>query len=206
MTDDVVFRVGLVAVSVPAPLIQTYFGRRARPHQAAYGLKRAAFFREGRFNFILHATLVFGMAALIGVYAASPRSLRWCALPIPALWRWFGLILAVLALLGLVEVHRQLGRYWSAYLELQENHGLITSGLYSRIRHPMYTMISLHMIALSMVSANWLLTAVVAARLVLFFRRMGREEAMLTEHFGDRYRRYMQRTGRLLPRLRGGGD
>jgi protein-S-isoprenylcysteine O-methyltransferase Ste14 len=70
----------------------------------------------------------------------------------------------------------------------------------------MYTMISLHMIALSMVSANWLLTAVVAARLVLFFRRMGREEAMLTEHFGDRYRRYMQRTGRLLPRLRGGGD
>jgi protein-S-isoprenylcysteine O-methyltransferase Ste14 len=50
------------------------------------------------------------------------------------------------------------------------------------------------------------LTAVVAARLVLFFRRMGREEAMLTEHFGDQYRRYMQRTGRLLPRLRGGGD
>jgi len=31
--------------------------------------------------------------------------------------------------------------------------------------------------------------------------RMRREEAMLIEQFGDEYRRYQQRTGRLLPRL-----
>jgi protein-S-isoprenylcysteine O-methyltransferase Ste14 len=39
------------------------------------------------------------------------------------------------------------------------------------------------------------------ARILLFFRRMTREKPMLTEHFGDQYRRSVERTGRLLPRL-----
>jgi len=31
--------------------------------------------------------------------------------------------------------------------------------------------------------------------------RIPREEQMLLEHFGDAYRQYMERTGRLVPRL-----
>ena len=33
----------------------------------------------------------------------------------------------------------------------------------------------------------------------LFFLRVGREEALMTETFGDEYRRYMSRTARILP-------
>jgi len=32
--------------------------------------------------------------------------------------------------------------------------------------------------------------------------RIGPEETLLVEHFGDRYRKYIKTTGRLLPRLR----
>lgn len=202
MADDLIFRVGLVAVSLPAPLIQTYFGRKARPSQGAYAIKRAAFLREGRLNFILHSSVVCAMVVVIGIYVARPAMLRWCQLPLPSGWRWFGLVLAVVGLIGLIEVHRQLGRYWSAFLELQESHKLITTGLYSRVRHPMYTVIIMHLAAISLVSANWLVMALCAARIALFFERMRREEGMLRDHFGDQYRRYMQTTGRLLPRLR----
>ncbi|GAH99311.1 unnamed protein product [marine sediment metagenome] len=35
-----------------------------------------------------------------------------------------------------------------------------------------------------------------------FFVWIGKEEKMLLEQFGDEYRTYMERTGRLLPRFR----
>ena len=35
----------------------------------------------------------------------------------------------------------------------------------------------------------------------LFFGRVAREEKMMLETFGDEYREYMARTGRIIPRL-----
>jgi protein-S-isoprenylcysteine O-methyltransferase Ste14 len=36
----------------------------------------------------------------------------------------------------------------------------------------------------------------------MYYARVADEERMLVEQFGDEYRDYMRRTGRLLPRLR----
>lgn len=203
MEHEIPFRIGLVALSVIAPLVQIYFGRKARPHQGAYSsIKRDAYRREGRLNFVVHAGLVFGLGVMVTLYAAYPASIRWSAVAIPCSWRWAGLGLGVVGLVALVEVHRQLGRFWSAYLELQEGHQLITTGVYRRIRHPMYTVLFLLLFATAIVSANWLFMVLCAGRMLMFFERMRREEAMLIGQFGDDYRRYQQRTGLLLPRLR----
>jgi protein-S-isoprenylcysteine O-methyltransferase Ste14 len=203
MDHEIPFRIGLVTLSVIAPLAQIYFGRKARPHQGAYSsIKRDAYRREGRLNFVVHAALVFGLGLMVTLYAAYPASIRWSAVAIPYSWRWAGLGLGVVSLLGLIEVHRQLGRFWSAYLELQEGHQLITTGVYQRIRHPMYTVLFLLLFTSAIVSANWLFMVFCAGRMLMFFERMRREEAMLIGQFGDDYRRYQQRTGRLLPRLR----
>lgn len=199
---EIVFKIGLIAVLDLAALIQIYFGRKARPHQRAYAsIKRDAFRREGRLNFIVHAALVAALVIMSVLYAAYPASIQWSAVPLPESWRWVGLGLCLAGLVALVEVHRQLGRFWSAYLELQADHQLITTGVYRRIRHPMYTVLFLLLIGMALMSANWLFMALCAARMVLFFERMRREEAMLIGQFGDEYRLYQERTGRLLPRF-----
>lgn len=206
MSDELVFRVGMVVWGCTAPLIQIYFGRKARPHQAAYGVKRSTFRSEGRLNFVLHSAAVIGMAIVVFIYVAKPALLAWCSVPLQPFWRWLGMGLAVVSLAGLWEVHRELGRYWSAFLEIQEQHRLITTGIYRRIRHPMYTVIILGFVATSLICSNWLYAALCLARTVLFEIRMRREEAMLTAQFGDEYRNYMHRTGRLLPRFGAGAD
>jgi protein-S-isoprenylcysteine O-methyltransferase Ste14 len=38
---------------------------------------------------------------------------------------------------------------------------------------------------------------------ILFFGRVGREERMMLEAFGDSYRAYMARTGRVFPSIHG---
>jgi protein-S-isoprenylcysteine O-methyltransferase Ste14 len=52
-------------------------------------------------------------------------------------------------------------------------------------------------------SFNWVLTVVpVTMYGILVGRRMGKEEAVLEERFGQAYTAYRERTGRLLPRMR----
>jgi len=50
-------------------------------------------------------------------------------------------------------------------------------------------------------SASWLVVVLVVASVLVLYRRIGREEVMMIAQFGDEYRAYMQRTGRLLPRF-----
>jgi protein-S-isoprenylcysteine O-methyltransferase Ste14 len=50
---------------------------------------------------------------------------------------------------------------------------------------------------------NWLAGwSVLVAFAALYFVRTPREEQMMCEAFGDEYREYMQRTGRLWPKFR----
>jgi protein-S-isoprenylcysteine O-methyltransferase Ste14 len=99
--------------------------------------------------------------------------------------------------------HHDLGRQFSPTLELKEAHRLVSDGIYSRIRHPMYT-------ALFAIAAAQLLligNAVVAPAFLLTFgllyvARIDHEEAMMLAHFGGAYADYQARTNRLLPSFR----
>ncbi len=52
------------------------------------------------------------------------------------------------------------------------------------------------------ITANWFIGLLWFGGVVLLFAtRIPQEEAMMIAQFGDRYRQYMQRTGRLLPRF-----
>jgi protein-S-isoprenylcysteine O-methyltransferase Ste14 len=98
--------------------------------------------------------------------------------------------------------HTDLGQNWSVSLEIRKKHELVTQGVYRYIRHPMYASIWLWGIAQGMLLQNWLAGwSVVPVFAVMYFLRTPREEQMMCETFGEQYRDYMRKTGRLFPRI-----
>ena len=96
--------------------------------------------------------------------------------------------------------HVELGTNWSITLEVREGHRLITTGVYRRVRHPMYTALLLHSVGQALIIPNW---AVGPSYLIpfgiLFAFRVHAEEKMMLDQFGDQYAKYMSRTKRLVP-------
>ena len=79
---------------------------------------------------------------------------------------------------------------------------LITSGPYRFVRHPIYTAFVLILGSTFLISANWFIGFAWLGMTVLeVASRIGFEESLMLEYFGDQYREYMKKTGRLLPRL-----
>jgi protein-S-isoprenylcysteine O-methyltransferase Ste14 len=117
-----------------------------------------------------------------------------------AAW-WCGLVLMLGALVLFYRSHADLGLNWSATLEMRQGHTLVTDGVYRTIRHPMYAAILLFDVAQGLMLANWLAGwSALAVFLLLYVIRAPREERMMADAFGDAYRNYMKRTGRLFPR------
>ena len=132
------------------------------------------------------------------------------AIPIPLIpqilfpsWiRWIGIIVAVVTLPFLLWIHRTLGKQYSAELAIQSGHSVISSGPYSRVRHPMYIVFVTFSLALAFTTSN-LSVLFFAFLIAIPFPWVARqEEQMLIEQFGDDYLQYMERTGRFFPKFR----
>lgn len=98
--------------------------------------------------------------------------------------------------------HADLGRNWSPSLQLREGHELVTGGVYRSVRHPMYASMWLWGVAQALLLQNWIAGwASLVLFLPLYLLRVPRKERMMLDEFGEGYRAYMNRTGRVVPRL-----
>ena len=98
--------------------------------------------------------------------------------------------------------HADLGRNFAPTLQIVEDHALVTDGVFSRIRHPMYAAHVLWGIGQLLLLQNWIAgPAFLVVQIPLYLRRIPAEERMMLEQFGDEYREYMNRTGGLFPRF-----
>src|SRR5262249_32384789 len=89
-------------------------------------------------------------------------------------------------------------------LHEKKDQTLVMSGPYRRIRHPMYTAMYLITGSFFLLSGVWLIGVLYWGSLtIVLVTRVGPEEALMTEKFGDEYRAYLRRTGRFLPPLFG---
>ncbi len=121
---------------------------------------------------------------------------------VPTWAGWIGAVVFALALWLLLRSHVDLGRNFSPALEIMEGHSLVTHGVYHRIRHPMYAAHWLWGFAQALLLQNWVAGfAMLVSTLPLYLVRVPREEQMMLEYFGEEYRLYMSRTGRVIPRL-----
>jgi len=122
--------------------------------------------------------------------------------PLPAWAGWCGAGVFAAALWLLWRSHVDLGRNWSPIPQVRKDHSLVTQGVYRRIRHPMYAAHWLWALAQALLLDNWLAgPAMLVTFAPLYLVRVPREERMMLDHFGEEYRAYMSRTGRIIPRL-----
>lgn len=134
---------------------------------------------------------------LIYVISGQPKFATYTFNPVLA---WFGTAVFAASLALFYVVHRDLGRSWSVTLELRDEHALITHGVYRWVRHPMYSAFWLWAIAQALLLPNWIAGfAGIVGFGTLYFGRVGHEEKMMLDGFGDSYRQYMARTKRIIP-------
>lgn len=98
-----------------------------------------------------------------------------------------------LIILGWRAIHRD---YWS---KGRGEGKLVTSGIYSLIRHPQYTGFGLITIGMLCEWATLPMLVMWPALGVIYYRLARREEAEMREEFGPAYDEYAARTGMFLP-------
>jgi protein-S-isoprenylcysteine O-methyltransferase Ste14 len=185
-------KVIFVALVIGWYLIRYEYARRSRRERIVWSARGPV-----ETALLLISLAGLGLVPLVYVATAIPRFATYSFHP---LFAWPGLFFAIAALGMFHLTHRALGRNWSISLDVRENHELVTEGVYRRVRHPMYSAFWLWAIAQALLLPNWIAGfAGLAGFGVLYFGRVAREERMMLETFGDSYRAYMARTGRVFP-------
>lgn len=155
--------------------------------------------RSSTLDSILLALNGVGMLIPI-VYVFSPW-LDFADFRLPGWVRGIGAALFAGAAVLLWLSHRALDRNWTPTPGLREDHQLITVGIFKYIRHPMYAAHLLWAFAQPLILANWITGfSFLLPQLAQYFLRVGQEEQMLLDHFGEEYQNYMESTGRVMPR------
>ncbi len=145
---------------------------------------------------------LWGCAQLAGVIYVLTHRLDFADYRLPTWAGWVGAGVFAIALWLLWRSHADLGNNWSPTLAIIEGHALVTHGVYHRVRHPMYTAHLLWGVAQALLLQNWIAgVPALAIFIPLYMLRVPGEEKLMLDHFGEKYRLYMNRTGRLVPRL-----
>ena len=196
--NDSLARIILGVVVGGTLLMRMYFNRKS--FQAAK--QDGVTWKESRLNQTARFLAGMGGIALMVLYIINPQWLAWASLPLPGWLRWAGAALAVAGAGLLWWVQTSLGRNFSGNLHVLGNHQLVTSGPYRWVRHPMYSVFYVLFVSWFLITANALIGVLWIGTITLIvFDRLDHEEQVMLETFGDEYRQYMQRTGRLLPKF-----
>jgi protein-S-isoprenylcysteine O-methyltransferase Ste14 len=177
--------------------ISIYFRSKAR--HSGEAIPRA---REG--GLVLVARLLFAAPLYLPIvaYMLEPDWMAWAALPLPIWLRWLGAAVGLSALPLVYWVFSSIGSNISETTLTKETHRHVSHGPFHWVRHPLYLVATVILISMGILAANWFMLAMACLALVgMTVFIIPKEEAHLIRKFGPEYQAYMQRTGRLLPRL-----
>ncbi len=138
-----------------------------------------------------------GLMFLIGfIIAGLDFRFSWCTLP-----KWVSPLAAVLFLIAYgiyAEVLRE-NTYLSRTIEVQENQKVIDTGLYSLVRHPMYSATLLLFMSMPLVLGSVYSFIIFLAYPILIIKRLKNEEEFLEKELQG-YREYKEKVKyRLIP-------
>ena len=153
--------------------------------------------REDRSNrWVLGAFAVLGL--LDGFLPAYTDRLEFWTIDVEAI-RWVGVLLFALG--GALRIWPVflLGNRFSGLVAIQPGHALLTTGLYSIIRHPSYLGLLTNSLGWALAFRSGIGVLITALLLPPLLARIRAEEALLRSEFGEEYEAYRARTSRLIP-------
>jgi protein-S-isoprenylcysteine O-methyltransferase Ste14 len=99
----------------------------------------------------------------------------------------------------------RMGKRWGMAVSERDRGELITDGLFSRVRHPIYALSMLLMACSAVVIPTPTMVAIALVHICLMYVKARNEERHLMKVHGDTYASYVRRTGRFLPRIGASG-
>jgi protein-S-isoprenylcysteine O-methyltransferase Ste14 len=200
MSMESIFRIAFWFIFGGMIVMQVYFATRTRLAGGRMAADRIAIKREGWGHVVVRTIRSLSLVAFLVLYAINPPWLVVLSVPFPDWLRWMGVALGIASFAIYAWSRATLGKEWSSPLQMRENHHLVTTGPYVWIRHPIYLALMVFMAGIALVTANWFLVAFLVVSIADLALRIPKEEQMMIEEFGNEYKAYMQRTGRLLPK------
>jgi protein-S-isoprenylcysteine O-methyltransferase Ste14 len=157
---------------------------RARPN----GRDRAALIA----NFVAFSLYVPSLLVFSGSAAGAAALLRASS----------GSLLALAGVAVVVRSRAELGSAWSFVPKANEGTGLVTTGPYRLVRHPIYFGLLLFALGEALAFGSWPAVMIVLFGIAPTFAWRARvEEKLLSRTFRDSYAAYRQRTPMIIPYL-----
>lgn len=200
MAAESTFRLGFWILLGGVLVMRVYFSLRVRQAGERVMPDQEAIEREGRGMFALRVLMFLLLLAWLVLFTINPPWMGALSVPFPDWLRWVGFALGLASLGFWTWTQLALGKEWSPQIQLRDEHRLVTTGPYTRIRHPLYTAMIGYGAGLALVTANWVFVLFAVAVIAGLAARVPREEQMMIKEFGEQCEAYMQRTGRFLPR------
>lgn len=105
--------------------------------------------------------------------------------------QWIGITITNIAFVFWIIARVQLG---NAFSIAPKTNFLVTTGLYSKLRHPVYYFSILALMGVCIFVGNPLLIIAIFALVLLEWFRIQKEEALLAKQFGKDYAAYKKQT------------
>lgn len=117
----------------------------------------------------------------------------------PGAGAWLGAALLAGGLVLLVAAQLALGASWRIGIDERARPGLVTGGLYARSRNPIFLALLAFIAGYMLLLPTLLSALLLAGAYVAIRQQIAEEERYLTRAYGDAYRDYARRVGRLVP-------
>lgn len=138
------------------------------------------------------------VAILLGAPNSLPPVMLKRFLPPNPMLPTLGAVLVAAGLGFAIWARAHLGRNWSARVTLKEDHSLIRTGPYGRVRHPIYTGMLLALAGTAIAIGEWRGLVAVALAVPAFVRKSRVEEDRMGQTFPE-YEQYRRGTAALIP-------
>lgn len=115
--------------------------------------------------------------------------------------KYVGLALTLTSIFLIVAAQRQMGKSWRIGIDSENKTDLVTTGLYSRVRNPIFLGMLLTILGFFLIFPTYIMLGILIVGYLLVNIQIRLEEEFLLSLHGETYAKFKKSSNRLLPKL-----